>query len=179
MKVNARICWLVAVLTSVTSVTPLQELVAADPSGSAEQLGRSPLPPAVSDVELAPGGTLSGQIINSTGQSLVQQAVLAQQANREPIATHTDQQGRFQMSGLNAGLCQISFGEDAVACRCWSPRTAPPVAAKELLLTSGESVVRGQRPLADLFCGPILIGMIIGAAIAIPIAIHNSKKDAS
>ena len=179
MKVNTRVCWLVAVLTAATSVTPWQELVAADPIGHVEQLGRSSMQPAVNDVELRPGGTLSGQVVNSAGQPLFRQAIRVQQANREPIEAASDHEGRFRLSGLNAGLCQIEFGDHAVVCRCWSANTAPPVAAKEILLTSGESVERGQRAIADLLTGPILIGMIIGAAIAIPIAIHNSQKDAS
>jgi hypothetical protein len=179
MTVNKRTCWAVVFLTLVSSVTPLKELVAADRIGDAKQLGRSSMQPPVSDVELLPGGVLSGQVVDSAGQPLIGQAILVQQANREPNGTHSDHQGRFRLSGLSAGLCQIEFGDHAVACRCWSPNTAPPVAAKEVLLTSGESVERGQRAIADLFTGPILIGMIIGAAIAIPIAIHNAQKDAS
>jgi hypothetical protein len=179
MKVNTRICWFVAVLTSVTSVTPLQELVAANPIGNVEQLGRSLIQPVASDVELLPGGTLVGQVIDSAGQPLVGQTILVQQLGREPTLAHSDRQGRFRMSGLTAGLCQFEYGDNAVVCRCWSPNTAPPAAAKELLLTPGDLVERGQRPIGDLLTGPVLIGLIIAAAIAIPIAIHNSQKDAS
>lgn len=179
MKINKRTCWVVVFLTLVTSVTPRQELGAADPGGHVEQLGPSSRQPQVSDVELLPGGVLSGQVIDSAGQPLFGQRILVQQANREPIGAHSDHQGRFRLGGLKAGLCQIEYGDNAVVCRCWSPHTAPPAAAKQLLLTSGDSVERGQRPFADLLTGPVLIGMIIGAAIAIPIAIHNSKKDAS
>ena len=179
MKLNTRICWLVTVLTSVTSVTPLQELLAADPIGSVERLGRSFVPLPANDVELLPGGMLVGQAINSAGQPLVGQVILVQQTSREPIVARSDHEGRFRLSGLSAGLCQIEYGDSAVVCRCWSPNTAPPAAAKEVLLTPGDLVERGQRPISDLLTGPVLIGLIIAAAIAIPIAIHNSNKDAS
>ncbi|MBI2478565.1 MAG: carboxypeptidase regulatory-like domain-containing protein [Planctomycetia bacterium] len=179
MKIDRRMCWIVSVLTLVTSVTPVQELVAGDRQGHAEQPDRAARNSPVVDVELMPGGILAGQVVDSSGRPDVGQAIVVRQSTREPIVTFSDQAGRFRVSGLSAGLCQIAHRESAIACRCWSPRTAPPAAERELLLTSGATVERGQRPFADLLCGPVLIGMIIGAAIAIPIAIHNSKKSAS
>ena len=80
---------------------------------------------------------------------------------------------------MNAGLCRIEYGGSVLACRCWSPRTAPPAATNELLLITGDPVERGQRCIGDLFSGPVLIGLIIAAAVVIPIAVHNSQKDAS
>ncbi|MDA1055454.1 MAG: carboxypeptidase-like regulatory domain-containing protein [Planctomycetota bacterium] len=179
MKVNTRTCWTVFVLTLVTSVTPTQELVAGDSIGHVEQLVRSSVKPAISDVELRSGGMLAGQVVDSAGQPLAGQTIVVQQSNREPVGTRSDHEGRFRLSGLDAGLCRIECGENAIACRCWSPNTAPPVAAKELLMSVGGPVERGQRPIGDLLCGPVLIGLIIAAAIVIPIAVHNSKKSAS
>lgn len=179
MKINTHTCWLVAVLTLVTSVAPIQELVAADQIGSVEYLSRSPIHSRINDVELMSGGTLAGQVVDSAGQPLAGVAIVVRQSTGEPITSRSDHDGRFRLSGLAAGVSQVAFGENAIACRCWSPNTAPPLAAKEVLLTASESVERGQRPIADLLSGPVLIGLIIAAAIAIPIAVHNSQKSAS
>jgi len=179
MKVKRHTCWAVLALTLFTALVPAQLLVAGDPIHRSHILTPMANTPSVKDVELAAGGVLSGQVIDTAGRPLVGQTILALQSNREPLTTQADHEGQFRLSGLTAGLCQINYGEQAIACRCWVANTAPPIATKELLLTAGDSVQRGQRPIADLLTGPILIGMLIGAAIAIPIAIHNSKKDAS
>ena len=179
MNVNRRMCWTVLVLTVATSVTPMQELVAGDSIGNVEQLVRASVRPAISDVELLAGGVLGGQIVDATGQPLVDQAIVVRQSGREAIIARSDEKGHFRLNGLNAGLCSIEYGENLLACRCWIPNTAPPAATQELLLTASESIERGQRPIADLLCGPVLIGLIIAAAIAIPIAVHNSQKSAS
>jgi len=179
MKINRRNCWTVLLLTVVTSVTPMQELIAGDSIGYVEQLVRSSIQLAISDVELMPGGVLSGQVIDATGQPRLGQAIVVQQPGREPISARSDEQGRFRLNGLNAGLCSIECGEILLACRCWSPNTAPPVAKSELLLITGEPIERGQRSIGDLLSGPVLIGLIIAAAVIIPIAVHNSQKDAS
>ena len=179
MKVHRRTCWAVLILTLVTSVTPMRELIAGDSIDNVERLVRTSIRPAINDVELMAGGLLAGQVIDAVGQPQMGQVIVVRQPGREPITAHSDQRGQFRLNGLRAGLCRIEYGETLVACRCWSPRTAPPAARQELLLTMGESIERGQRPIADLFCGPVLIGLIIAAAIAIPIAVHNSRNDAS
>ena len=179
MKVSTRTCWAVLVLTLATSVTPTKELVAGDSVDDVEQLVRASIQPAINDVELMAGGALAGQVIDAAGQPLAGQAIVVQQSGREPIGTRSDAKGRFRLHGLNTGVCRIECGESLLACRCWSPNTAPPAATRELLLTAGESIERGQRCIADCLSGPVLIGLIIAAAIAIPIAVHNSQKDAS
>ena len=179
MNIDRRMCWTVLCLTVATSVTPTQELVADDSIGNVKQPVSASIRPAISDVELVVGGVLVGQVVDATGQPLVGQAIVARQSGRESISARSDHEGRFRLNGLNAGLCRIEYGETLLACRCWIPNTAPPAATRELLLTAGESIERGQRPIADLLCGPVLIGLIIAAAIAIPIAVHNSQKSAS
>ncbi|MEO8497160.1 MAG: carboxypeptidase-like regulatory domain-containing protein [Planctomycetota bacterium] len=170
---------MVSVLTLLTSVTPMQELVAEDSVGRAEQAVRLSVQPAIRDVELLAGGELAGQVVDGTGQPQAGQSIVVQQSGGEPIRTRTDQVGRFRLNGVHAGLCRIEYGEDLLACRCWQANTAPPAAKDQLLLITGESVERGQRCIGDLLSGPVLIGLIIAAAVVIPIAVHNSQKDAS
>jgi hypothetical protein len=166
-------------LTLLTTVTPVSELAAADSFGKAKQIARPVLRTTLSDVELGQGGVLVGQIVDSAGQPLVGQPIVAQHVDGKPISCRSDQQGRFRIAGLKSGICRVGFGETILAYRCWSPNTAPPSAGQQLLLTASDSIKRGQRPIADLFTGPLLIGLIIGAAIAIPIAVSNSNDDAS
>jgi hypothetical protein len=47
------------------------------------------------------------------------------------------------------------------------------------MMVSSPQLVRGQQPISAVFSNPLLIGLIIAAAIAIPVAIHNSQDDAS
>ena len=54
-----------------------------------------------------------------------------------------------------------------------------PQLQSRYLLSPNQQIQRGQRPIADFLSGPVLIGLVIAAAIAIPIAIHNSKDSAS
>jgi len=154
MNVNTRTCWMVFVLTLLTSVTPTQELVAGGLIGNGEQLVRSPIKQAINDVELKSGGILSGQVVDSAGQPLVGQAIVVRQSDRAPINSHTDEKGRFRLHGLSAGLCSIEYGEAPIVCRCWSPNTAPPAATNEVLLITGESIERSQRCVGDLLTGP-------------------------
>jgi hypothetical protein len=179
MKVRTGKCWTVLFLTLVTSVTPIQELVARDSTGNVESLVRPSGQVEISDVELVAGGVLAGQVIDINGQPLGGQVIVVEQSGREPISTRSDQDGRFRLAGLNAGLCRIAYGETLSAWRCWSPSTAPPAATKEVLLIPSERIERGQRCIADLLTGPVLIGLIAAAAVIIPIAVHNSQKDAS
>lgn len=133
----------------------------------------------VLDVALSPHGTLSGQIVDSAGLPLANQPILAARVNEQPLEVTSNEQGRFSIVGMRGGLYQLSAGGAAVACRCWLAGTAPPAAGTQVLLVAEEDIQRGQRPIADLIAGPVLIGLIIAAAIAIPIAVHNSQDDAS
>ena len=57
--------------------------------------------------------------------------------------------------------------------------TAPPAASQSLLLVKDGETIRGQQPIANLFTSPLVIGLVLAAAIAIPIAVNNSSKSNS
>lgn len=134
------------------------------------------------EAELAPQGKLSGVLVDAPGQPLTNQVVLAEPVNKpraRKVETTTDSRGRFNLVGVEPGIYAITAGDRLVVCRCWAPSTAPPSAPDKLLLVRGHMIERGQQPIADLLAGPVLIGLIIAAAVAIPIAIHNSDNDAT
>ena len=134
----------------------------------------------VRDIALGSNGRMSGQLLDAQGHARANQVVVMHRPGAEARQTQTDQNGRFQFIGLTGGTYQVATVDSAAVCRCWAERTAPPAARQEVLLVSGEGVERAQYPFSDmLFSAPVLIALVIAAAIAIPIAVHNSQDDAS
>lgn len=164
-------------LACFTWLLPVQT-IAAEAQGSRPPITASR--PIVRDIALGANGSMSGQLVDVQGRGRAHQIVVIQRPGAEPQKTQTDQNGRFHLNGLSGGTYQIATIDSAAVCRCWSEKTAPPAARKELLLVSGEGIERGQYPFSDmLFSAPVLIALVIAAAIAIPIAVHNSQDDAS
>lgn len=136
--------------------------------------------PTVRDVALGKDGRMTGQLVDAQGQGRANQVVLIQRPGSEPQRFQTDRAGRFTITGLSGGTYHVATADAAAICRCWSVHTAPPAAQRELLLVSGDGIQRGQHPFGEmLFSAPVLIALVIAAAIAIPIAVHNSRDDAS
>lgn len=163
-------------LACVTWLLPLQAMAA----GQNTSLPNSPRnAPAIRDVELGTGGRITGQFVDAQGQPKANQVVVVQRQHAQPQQTRTDTSGRFVIDGATGGLYQVATADSVVLCRCWAENTAPPGANRDLLIVSGDGVQRGQRPIGELlFSAPVLVALVIAAAIAIPIAIHNSQ-DAS
>ncbi|MBP62417.1 MAG: hypothetical protein CMJ62_12930 [Planctomycetaceae bacterium] len=132
---------------------------------------------SVLDVELGADHSLSGQLYGSEGQTKA--GVLVRVVANRGSETKTDSEGRFRLTNVQAGVIRLAAEDADIAVRCWTHGTAPPTASKRVLLTPNQQIQRGQRPIADFLSGPVLIGLVIAAAIAIPIAIHNSRDSAS
>lgn len=134
--------------------------------------------PAIHDIALGANNSLHGVVRDSDGKlqpkmdvSIWHGPVMVQQAR-------TDSVGRFSFHGLRGSIYQIRTAATTVTCRAWTAATAPPKAQSTILLLSNTDSVRGQRPLGDAFVfNPFLMGALIAAAIAIPIALHNSNDD--
>jgi hypothetical protein len=132
----------------------------------------------VRDVALHSGGRLEGRVVNADGQPTATQVVVYDQHGKEAGSATSDADGVFVVQGLRAGAYHVATSAAALPCRCWADRTAPPSAVDRVLLVQDPAVLRGQRPFHDfLFSPPVLIGVLIAAAIAIPIAVHNSQDD--
>jgi hypothetical protein len=163
-------------LACLTWVLPLRAF-ATDGITASPPVSRST--PQIHDVALGSGGRLVGQFVDGQGQPRANQTVMVVRPSGQQWQTQTDASGRFVLEGMSGGLYQIATTDAVIACRCWSDNAAPPASIREVLIVSGDGIQRGQRPLADfLFSGPFLIALVIAAAIAIPIAVHNSQ-DAS
>jgi hypothetical protein len=162
-------------LACVTWVLPLEHLQAGPPQAATPHVASSP----VRDIVLGADGSLSGQVLDHQGHPQANQIVLIQQPGQQPRQTVSDAQGRFIVPNVRAGVYHLAADGSVFLCRCWATGTAPPAARDEVLLVPTGFVERGQRPIGEILANPLLIGLIIAAAIAIPIAVHNSKDDAS
>jgi hypothetical protein len=147
----------------------------------------SELPVRVVDVALGANGTLTGQLLDRQGRQLpISQIVVTN--GQETWKTYTNEQGHFRLEGLVGSTYQVQAVGQIQIVRAWSEGTAPPQASKSLLLVYDNSVVLGQNCGAPV-CGsgvggakhplanPLIFGGLVAAAIAIPVAIHNSDDD--
>jgi len=163
-------------------VIPLAQTSAAQPPGANRNASAQAATLRARDVALDVGGQLHGRLLNRSAQPVPGLTVMAVQNGQRVAQTSTDQNGNFTLVGLRGGMVQV-VSQDAISiCRAWAPGTAPPSATKNLLVVQQDVLQRGQIPLGEaLFSDPIVLGLFVAAAIAVPIAISNSrnKRDAS
>jgi hypothetical protein len=139
-------------------------------------------PVAPSDVALHEGGVLVGQVVDAQGMAQAMATVTLADHEREIAQVRADQQGKFSVPGLQGGVVRITSRGQEGFYRVWAPNTAPPVAQQGVTLVVGQDVVRGQYGAAQgpftsmaqwIADHPIITAGVIGAAIAIPIALDD------
>jgi hypothetical protein len=145
------------------------------------------------DVALQANGVLVGQLTDSQGQPLAGVPVSVVANGQEVARCQTSSTGTFQAADLHGGVVQIVAANNARVCRLWAPGTAPPAAQQGVLMVSG-NVVRGQCDAVG--CGscvgghgggllglmldrPVVTAGVIGAAVAIPLAVGDDDTPAS
>ena len=132
-------------------------------------------PPLVLDVELDEANVLHGEVRDAQGQVQANTDVVLWQGKKLISRTRTDDNGRFRLMVPRGGRYLLATPDISIECRAWIAGLAPPDARQSLLVTSNTYSVRGQQPINEVFCfNPFLMGTIIAAAIAIPIAVHDS-----
>jgi len=131
-----------------------------------------------SDVVLDDSLQLRGRLVTRSEEPVAATTVSLLAKGDPPRTVTTDAEGKFVFTLQRGGTYVIAANRSVHVCRAWQANTAPPAARAEVTLVDDPAVVRGQQPIQDvLICHPILLGTIIAAAIAIPIAIHNSGSD--
>ncbi len=134
----------------------------------------------VTDVALSKDSTIVGQVTDEQSRPRAGVEVTVRQTKGVLATAVTDSQGRYAFRGLQQGVYCLSSDKSVVICRVWNEKAAPPVASPQLLLVDGDTIVRGQRPLGDFFTSDaFLLAMVVAAAIAIPVAISNSRNNTS
>jgi hypothetical protein len=125
---------------------------------------------AVHDIALQQGGTLVGQVVNPQGKPLAEVDVVLHHQGKLVAQTNTDEQGVFQVTGLQGGTYSLRAGDQTAVYRLWAHRTAPPSARNGLLMVQGDAVRAQLFGLADQYGpGVWLVGGMIGTVIAISV----------
>jgi hypothetical protein len=161
--------------------------IAAAPLGTAI----SPSIPSLVDIALGDSGLLEGQVSDTSGTPLSDRSVVLFHHGIEIARTTTNGQGRFTISGVRGGTHRLVSGENSRFVRTWTKEAAPPAAKSAAALIVGPAV-RGQiggfhlpvipsglpsiHPVQYLN-SPLTIGGLIGAAVAVPVAIHRPVPD--
>ena len=140
--------------------------------------------PGVIDVGLLDGGLLVGQVVDAQGAVLKNVSVSVRRQGQEVAKAQTDDRGYFAVRGLRTGMYQIVAAKGHGIYRLWAPGKAPPSAHKGVLVVAGRDMVRGQGPLAATLGGiglssPLVIGAVVAASVAVPVAIRNSERPSS
>ena len=189
------------VALSMVGIVMSGPLYAANPqfAGSAQPTKSTGVAAKIPDVKLNSDGLFVAQLVSTTGQPLSgRQLKISDRTNNLTTAT-TSPQGRVAVRGLNGGVFKVAYGNQSTNFRLWTCNAAPPNAVSDLLLVQNQPVTRGQCDCGDVCnggcdtCGipadgpnpfsgilgqePIMIGLLVAAAIAIPVAVHNSQAD--
>ncbi len=135
--------------------------------------------PTITDVRLHEGGTLYGRVITENA-AVADMEVALGSGEQTLVVGKTDSNGCFAFAGLCNGVYQLSTAKGRHLYRAWTAQTAPPSAQPCAILVT--DTVRGQLAMTTFrnwMANPWIIAGIVGAAVAIPVAIHNSKKPSS
>jgi hypothetical protein len=146
----------------------------------------------IRDVELGQHGQFVGQLVDAQGQPIVGAAVTLQNKTKQ-LQTTSNAQGQFQFTEVHGGTYHLQTNQSEQICRLWQNGTAPPKANHRMLLVQqggqvtlgqncgspvcGSPVTGGGAQAKRILTHPLVIGGLVAAAIAIPVAIHNSDDD--
>ncbi len=190
------------IAVALSSVGMLMSPVAtAAPVAAIAPIASVPVVQAPRDIALHEGGVLVGQMLDAQGGAIAGVPISVLTAGKEVARVQTDQSGKFKVAGLKGGVHQVATVGQQDVYRLWSPKTAPPAAQKGLMLVSSNDLVRGQDCGSGVNCGsacgggglgrggrgggggggignwianhPIITAGVIGAAIAIPLALDD------
>jgi len=142
--------------------------------------GPAPASP-VTDVALRDGGLLVGQVVDEQGAAMAGVPVSLRYKDRELTTGKTSKDGTFGFKGLRGGVYQIAAAKGQGVFRVWTVGTAPPAAQEGALVVGSDDVVRGQECRGGGFrafiTNPLVIAGVVATAVAVPVAIHNSKHN--
>ena len=131
----------------------------------------------VIDIKLSEDSVLRGTAMSAAGNAQAGAMVTLAQSNQSVATAQANEQGQFGFRLAKGGMYQLAVGEQVLMVRAWSAKMAPPAAKPELLVVTQTQLARGQRPLGEaLFSTPVLLGLVIAAAIAIPLALKSNDN---
>ena len=131
-------------------------------------------PPVVTDIALAEGGTLHGQLVDLRDGGVAGAPVSLRVQDREVATTTTRADGHFEVQGLRGGVYQVAAGQGNGIYRFWSPGTAPPAAQKGAIVYTQNGGGQGGG-LKMLLSNPFVVFGIAATAIAVPVVLNNLR----
>lgn len=142
------------------------------------------------DVTLNANGELRGYVVDGQGVPARQVEIELTTPAGDTVTATSDHKGRFGYTGLCGGAYQLETAKGVILCRAWTAKAAPPQSAATLLVVHDSTISRGQwspAPEVNNFVGrmkrvmanPFAVATIVGASVAIPVAVHNANKDDS
>jgi len=164
-------------------VLPMPYVCAATTESEAKAPGQRPL---VNDVVMTTDGVLRGKVVGPLGQPIGRVPVQLEREGRTVHKTTTGADGAFFTQVGRGGLYRVLTAGGQKVVRAWTPRSAPPGAADCVVIQLSDMTVRGQLEAGTLnrwvsgskyaFTNPFVVGGIVVAAVAIPVAIHNRNR---
>jgi hypothetical protein len=150
---------------------PLPKPAAAPAAGPASM---------VIDVALGEGGVFRGQVVDQQGAPLAGAPVSLWRQQQQVGASMTDSNGSFEIAGLSGGMYRVEAANSQANYRLWAPRTAPQSAHPSAMVVAGGDTMRGQFGGTGLtWPRALILAGLVGAAIALPIALSGGDNDAS
>lgn len=132
--------------------------------------------PAPLAVKLTTDGRLVGQVLTPGGSPAAGAMIAIGREGKLLSKAETNDEGRFAFKNVKPGRYELATQHAGAFVECFAPQTAPASASNGILMSREEIVRRGQQPIENLL-HPLLVGLVIAVAIALPIAIHNSDDD--
>ena len=170
MRITRSLQYFAAALACLGTTAP-QLAFAAAPAAAVQEA-----PAKVTDVMLHADNLLAGQLVDPQGAPLAGAKVTVSQGNWTVGETTTTAEGVFAVRHLRSGVYTVDAGGTQGVYRVWTANTAPPAAKPAILMVQGEAA-RGQfvPGLLGPLGNPWVLAGIVGAAIAIPIALDSSN----
>jgi hypothetical protein len=128
--------------------------------------------PAVVDVALSDGGVLHGQLVDLRGSSAAGVPVSVKTQNRQVVSTVTAKDGQFVVPGLRGGVYQVAAGDGQGVYRLWTAKAAPPSAQKNAIVFTQGLLGGGPKML---LANPVVVAGVVATAVAVPVAVVNSR----
>jgi len=137
-----------------------------------------PVSKKVEDLSLQ-NGLLVGGLVDASGRGVENAPVVIAQQGKPVLEMKTDSEGRFAAAGLKPGVYQVVSHGGLNNYRVWEEGSAPATAKKGVIHRVDPEVARGgsSNPLLSFLANPIVLAMIVAAAIAIPLALDDDDND--
>jgi hypothetical protein len=142
---------------------------------TADQNVRQAVNNNVIDVALNAEGSLEGKVISSSKSAVNGTEVVVYQGSKEIVRTVTNKEGEFKVNNLKNGVYTVTADKGMGEVRVWETAYAPPAAEQNVVLMSGQRIVRGQNGTPNWVPLVFTTGLIGGAGYAIYEVSTNDK----